>query len=144
MKADIDKPVVHVRIQQIYGKKKVTTITGIEEYRKFLMEKNDTHKSSDDEETKETEKIKESEKPEETKKTEETKKPEESKDNPVIENFPSLDILLSKLKKRFNCGGHIVKKENVITLQGEHSYDIREVLIKLIGKDITIVVHGMK
>lgn len=129
-----EQPQIHVRIQQIYGRKKVTTITGIEEYGKWL--EIDAEKETE----KDSEKEKELEKEEVEKETDIPEK----KTKKAQPKFQSLDSLLSQLKRRFNCGGHIVKKEGVITLQGEHSYDIKEVLTKFLGKDVKIVIHGKK
>lgn len=204
-----DKPIIHVRIQQIYGKKKVTTISGIEEYKKWLIDnqigssntsktvaqpdndlefktsKENSHSGSTDNgqpqldtehgstldqvndfkqdnqvtenrqdnkavgiknvnHSSEINQINQAKQPDPAPNplpdTDDKKKKKKNKK----EQDTALETLLSQLKKKFNCGGHLVKKEGVITLQGEHSYDIKQVLIKMLGKDCRIVVHGMK
>merc|ERR1711915_118390 len=104
MNDQLECPQIHVRIQQIYGRKKVTWVSGIEEYKEWIVGQN-----SDNSKEKEENKEKEGE---------------------IMKNYTNLEGLLSQLKKKFNCGGHIVKNENVITLQGEHSYNIKDVLMK--------------
>lgn len=52
-----------------------------------------------------------------------------------------LKKILTELKKKFNCGGHI--KNDLISLQGDYSLDVKRVLIGFFG-NVEVVVHGMK
>merc|ERR1711915_36840 len=164
----LDKPVVHVRIQQIFGKKKVTTISGIGE---FLQHEEEVNRELSNQQAKddgyETDEQKKETDNEENGKIEHDESKLESEDaksdemheknsqisipspekNPVTtqkkeskkqktgnSKFKSLEDLLSKLKKKFNCGGHIAKKEEVVTLQGDYSYNVKEILQAYLGK----------
>lgn len=136
---DLEQPQIHVRIQQIYGRKKVTTITGIEEYKVWVESSNNNDKEEGDKE--EGDKDDGDDKDD---KDENNNKNDIRDSRKALKNYTNLETLLSQLKKKFNCGGHIVKNENVITLQGEHSYNIKDVLKKYIGSEAKIVVHGKK
>lgn len=58
------------------------------------------------------------------------------------ENF--LEDMTTKLKKKFSCGGTIIKLENRIQLNGDHRQGIKDYLVqnKIIEKE-HIKVHGV-
>ena len=59
---------------------------------------------------------------------------------PTAKNL-KLENLVKELRKKFSCNGSI--KDGVISLQGDHRFDIRDILVKKeLCKEEQIKIHG--